>query len=73
MNISERARELLKNGNLQEQRNKKIALNYATSLVLVLAVGFLAGFSTCKSMMGPINDLAKITIERNLQTTDRRY
>jgi len=73
MNINERAKELLQKGNLQEQRNKKFAINYATSLVLILVVGFLAGFSTCKSMMGPINDLAKIAIERNLQTTDKPY
>jgi len=67
--ISSKVKGLLKRGNIQEQRNKEFALKYATNLVLVLAVGFLAGFMAHKSIADPISDLAKITIEKNLQTT----
>lgn len=56
MLISTRAKTLLQKGNLQEQRNKEFTLQLTTSLLLVLASGFLAGFISCKSLADPLSN-----------------
>ena len=73
MNMDKRARELLRSGNLQEKNNKQFALNYATSLALVLAVGFLAGFMAHKSIADPISDLAAIVSVGKTQIIQKSY
>jgi len=61
MLISEQARALLQKGNLQEQRNKEFILQLATSMMLVLLAGFLAGFISGKSLTETAHHRSEIT------------
>lgn len=53
-----RAKTLLRDGNLQEQRNKDFTLRLTTSLLLVLTAGFLSGFISCKVLADPLSSVA---------------
>jgi len=46
--MSDRVKTLLRNGTLQEIRNKEFTLKLTTALVTVLMLGFLAGLTTSK-------------------------
>lgn len=51
--MSHQINNLLRKGNLQEQRNKDFSLKIATILLLVLVTGFLTGIITYKVIAEP--------------------
>ncbi len=48
-----RVKTLLRNGNLQEKRNKEFTLKLTTALIVVFVFGYLTGLSTFKIMSEP--------------------
>lgn len=53
MLILNKAKTLLRDGNLQEQRNKDFTLRLTTSFMLVLLAGFLSGLISYKVLADP--------------------